>query len=369
MKKNQIKIVIALLLGISSLGYINSQTANSSSNISPPGNLLSTPADMPAASQNNITSPTQNNTSTEYIQENYDLRRFLEEAPPLRKVVYGIDATTYYSNTDTRKTRKAKKGKQVFYEGSLQENTFYNKLRDDLPGSEFDPSSEGNTVGCNANGVYWDIHYYWPQGIISTAEKNQPTEESSYAESRAKMGKGKLDRARNLWINCLIPGTLKWIDDNHFQAQADPAIAGASDEERILTGTVTKRDEQGRPTKIEYQWPAILDKGEIWNEYIYSEPVGKTKLPNIMVQGIKYNLLPFFSKTVYTTNILAYVEIGTANNSSLGYTPSMFFKKNPDIVTPPYIQHQSNDVTYEVINGVMELKPNRKFVNGTEVMP
>ena len=94
-----------------------------------------------------ITSPTQNNTSAEYIQENYDLRRFLEEAPPLRKVVYGIDATTYYSSKDTEEIRKAKKGKHVFYEGSWQPNTFYDKILDDLPGREFAIEHKGFVVG------------------------------------------------------------------------------------------------------------------------------------------------------------------------------------------------------------------------------
>jgi len=373
MKKNQIKIVIALLLGISSLGYINSQTANSSSSISPPGNLLSTPADIPAALQNNITSPTQNNTSAEYIQENYDLRRFLEEAPPLRKVVYGIDATTYYSSKDTEEIRKAKKGKHVFYEGSWQPNTFYDKILDDLPGREFAIEHKGFVVGRNANGLYWVVEYLKShgnspqQGVISTAEKNQPGEKKSYPESYAGIGEGRLHDVRNLWINCLIPGTLKWIDEDHFQAEAIPPTPVTSDEEKILTGTVTRRDDQGRPTKIEYQWPAILDEGKIWNEYIYSEPVGKTKLPNIMVQATKYNMSLLLSKTFYVTNVLTYIEIGTTNLSELGYTPAMFLKK--DVTTPPLIFHRSNDVTYEVIDGVMELKPNRKFVNGTEVMP
>ena len=49
----------------------------------------------PTALQTNTPSASQI-SSTNYIQENYDVRRFLEEAPPLRKIVYGNDANTYH---------------------------------------------------------------------------------------------------------------------------------------------------------------------------------------------------------------------------------------------------------------------------------
>jgi hypothetical protein len=39
---------------------------------------------------------------------------------------------------------------------------------------------------------------------------------------------------------------------------------GTSESDKVLTGRITDRDAEGRPTKMEYGWPALKGEGEIW---------------------------------------------------------------------------------------------------------
>ncbi len=316
----------------------------------------------PTAHQTNTSSASQT-SSTNYIQENYDVRRFLEEAPPLRKVVYGNDATTYHhadyisDKNDTNKMIKVKKTAEdlkpktgyVHYEGAWQPGTFYNRVLHDMPGAEYDPGgTERTVVGSNLEGNDWILNYpdYFPQGRIIFTDGTNGV--GSYSRQQSEMGRSSLDCVRSLWINCMVPGTLNWIDENHFRARAQSvAAAGATSNTVVyVKGEITARDTEGRPTRLEYRWPTF--QGRLWKEFIYSKPVSGTKLPNVVVGGARF-LLPEGEEHIsYTTNILLGVDIGVEDRYPQGYNPGMFMISKGTNSLPPHILYESNRVSFIV---------------------
>ncbi len=280
--------------------------------------------------------------------QDYDVKRFLEEAPPLRKVFYGIDASTFLKVGESEEDAALKKGQFVHYEGAWQPDTFYNRIMDDMPGREFSNESKGAVAGFSLGGLYWDIDYSIPEGAVSTAKKTEPEVLKTHAGQRANTGEIRLRGVRTLWINSLLPGSLRWIDEDHFQGVAEGPEIGTSESDKVLTGRITDRDTDGRPTKMEYGWPALKGKGEIWKHFIYSKPVGKTRLPNIIVNEMKYLLSSGESHTFYITNMLADIDIGKATLEGAGYTPSMFLLADGTNTPDPIVLHQANQKTFIV---------------------
>ncbi len=315
----------------------------------------------PTAHQTNTSSASQT-SSTNYIQENYDVRRFLEEAPPLRKVVYGDDATTYHhadyisDKNDTNKMIKVKKTAEdlkpktgfVHYEGAWQPGTFYNRVLCDMPGWEHEGGTKGTVAGSILVGHDWVLDYpdYLPQGMICFTDKTNGV--VSRSGQWAEMGRSRLDCVRSLWINCMVPGTLNWIDENQFRARAQSvAAAGATSNTVVyITGEITARDTEGRPTRLEYRWPTF--QGRLWKEFIYSKPVSGTKLPNVVVGGAR-RLTPEGEEYIsYTTNILLSVDIGIEDGYPQGYNPGMFMISKGTNFPAPHILYQSNGVNFIV---------------------
>lgn len=280
--------------------------------------------------------------------QDYDVTRFLEEAPHLRRVVYGIDASTFLKAGESAEDAALKKGQFVHYEGAWQPDTFYNRILDDMPGREFSNESKGAVAGFSLGGLYWDIDYSIPKGAVSTARKTDTEVLKSHAGHRANMGEERLKGVRTLWVNGLVPGSLRWIDEDHFQAVAEGPQVGTSESDKVLTGRITERDADGRPTKMEYGWPALKGEGEIWKQFIYSKPVGKTELPNIIVNEMKYILPSGASHTFYITNILVDMDIGKAPLEGAGYSPGMFLLADGTNTPDPIVLHQSNQKTFIV---------------------
>lgn len=301
----------------------------------------------PTAHQTNTSSASQT-SSTNYIQENYDVRRFLEEAPPLRKVVYGLDASFYSRKGESEKDIEAKKGSFVHYEGAWQPGTFYNRVLCDMPGWEHEGGTKGTVAGSNLEGKDWVLDYpdYLPQGMICFTDKTNGV--VSRSGQWAEMGRSRLDCVRSLWINCMVPGTLNWIDENQFRARAQSvAAAGATSNTVVyITGEITARDTEGRPTRLEYRWPTL--QSQLWNEFIYSKPVSGTKLPNVVVGGAR-RLTPEGEEYIsYTTNILLSVDIGIEDGYPQGYNPGMFMISKGTNFPAPHILYQSNGVNFIV---------------------
>ena len=195
----------------------------------------------PTALQTNTPFASQT-SSTNYIQENYDVRRFLEEAPPLRKIVYGLDASFYLRKGESEEDIEAKKGAFVHYEGAWQPGTFYNRVLHDMPGAEYDlGGAERTVVGSNLEGNDWILNYpdYLPQGRICFTDGTNGV--GSYSGQQSEMGRSRLDRVRSLWINCMVPGTLSWIDENHFRARAQSVAAAGAPSNTVVyvTGEIT----------------------------------------------------------------------------------------------------------------------------------
>jgi hypothetical protein len=281
----------------------------------------------------------------------------------LRKVVYGNDATTYHhadyisDKNDTNKMIKVKKTAEdlkpktgyVHYEGAWQPGTFYNRVLHDMPGAEYDPGgTERTVVGSNLEGNDWILNYpdYFPQGRIIFTDGTNGV--GSYSRQQSEMGRSSLDCVRSLWINCMVPGTLNWIDENQFRARAQSvAAAGATSNTVVyITGEITARDTEGRPTRLEYRWPTF--QGRLWKEFIYSKPVSGTKLPNVVVGGAR-RLTPEGEEYIsYTTNILLSVDIGIEDGYPQGYNPGMFMISKGTNFPAPHILYQSNGVNFIV---------------------
>ncbi|MGI6345877.1 MAG: hypothetical protein ACOX2U_01915 [Limisphaerales bacterium] len=311
----------------------------------------------PTALQTNTPSASQT-SSTNYIQENYDVRRFLEEAPPLRKIVYGLDASFYLRKGESEEDIEAKKGAFVHYEGAWQPGTFYNRVLHDMPGAEYDlGGAERTVVGSNLEGNDWILNYpdYLPQGRICFTDGTNGV--GSYSGQQSEMGRSRLDRVRSLWINCMVPGTLSWIDENHFRARAQSVAAAGAPSNTVVyvTGEITARDTEGRPTRLEYGWPTL--QSQLWNEFIYSKPVGGTKLPNVVVGGSKRTLPDGEEYISYTTNMLLSVDIGVEDRYPQGYNPGMFIISKGTNSLPPHILYESNRVNFIVDNSGISPTP------------
>ncbi|NCC61523.1 MAG: hypothetical protein EOM12_11405 [Verrucomicrobiae bacterium] len=300
------------------------------------------------ALQTNTPSASQT-SSTNYIHENYDVRRFLEEAPPLRKVVYGLDACLFYTVGESEEDIEAKKGSFVHYEGAWQPGTFYNRVLHDMPGAEYDSGgTERTVVGSNLEGKDWILNYpdYLPQGRICFTDGTNGV--GSYSRQQSEMGRSRLDRVRSLWINGMVPGTLNWIDENRFRAHAGSVAAAGAPSNTVVyvTGEITARDAEGRPIRLEYRWPTL--QGQLWKEFIYSKPVGGTKLPNVVVGGSKRTLPDGEEYISYTTNMLLSMDIGVEDRYPQGYNPGMFMISKGTNSLPPHILYESNRVSFIV---------------------
>ena len=300
-----------------------------------------------AATTNNVAAPAAAAPTAD--SQDYDVKRFLEEAPPLRKVVYGIDASTFLKVGESEEDAALKKGQFVHYEGAWQPDTFYNRILDDMPGREFSNESKGAVAGSSSDGLYWSLGYNLKEGVISSASEEDSTALKSHSGARAHTALQKLNGVRSLWINYLIPGSLYWVDKDHFEGKIEgpEEEVGNNEEDKILSGRITARDAEGRPTKIEYGWPAMKGQAEFWKEFIYSEPVGNTKLPNIVVNGI--NILALENPvSISTTNVLLDIEIGTEDAGPKGYVPGMFLTTIGTNIPNPVILFESNNVVYRV---------------------
>ena len=120
---------------------------------------------------------------------------------------------------------------------------------------------------------------------------------------------------------------------------------GTNESERIIFGEIAEYDELGRPTKLKYRWPAMREGVEVWNDSLYTEPVGKTKLPNIIVNSSARMLADGKKGGRFYTNILLDIDIGTTSVGDNGYIPKMFLEMDK---STPYVVYESNHVIYKV---------------------
>ena len=298
-----------------------------------------------AALQTNTSSASQT-SSTNYIQENYDVRRFLEEAPPLRKIVYGNDATTYHradyisDKDDPKKMIKIEKTAEdlkprtgfVYYEAALQPTTFYNLLLAEMPGCQYSGKKRRSAAGCSTE-VYWTLNYSeTPRGVIPIiviSEKDNNSKNSKSVSAAAEEGLSQIDYARSLWINGLVPGTLRWVGEDHFEAKADGPVEvyGTDESKKVILGEITEKDSLGRPVKINFTIPALKLNVKFQHTFLYSSPVGKTKLPNIIICKSDVTFKENVSTEIYT-NTLVDIDIGISDLGPEGYVPGMFLESN-----------------------------------------
>ena len=299
----------------------------------------------PTALQTNTPSASQT-SSTNYIQENYDVRRFLEEAPPLRKIVYGNDANTYHrpdyisDKNDTNKMIKVKKTAEdlkprtgfVYYEAALQPTTFYNLLLAEMPGCQYSGKKRRSAAGCSTE-VYWTLNYSeTPRGVIPIiviSEKDNNSKNSKSVSAAAEEGLSQIDYARSLWINGLVPGTLRWVGEDHFEAKADGPVEvyGTDESKKVILGGITEKDSLGRPVKLNFTCPALKLNVQFQYAFFYSLPVGKTKLPNTVVCRSDITFEENVSTEIYTYTLVD-IDIGISDLGPEGYVPGMFLELN-----------------------------------------
>jgi hypothetical protein len=315
----------------------------------------------PTALQTNTSSASQT-SSTNYIQENYDVRRFLEEAPPLRKIVYGNDANTYHrpdyisDKNDTNKMIKVKKTAEdlkpktgfVYYEAALQPTTFYNLLLAEMPGSQYSGKNRKFATGCSAENLYWILDYHnVPPDFIPVIELTEKENTNlTYASQQAQMYSEMINCARSLWINGLVPGSLRWVDEDHFEAKADGPVEdnGTDESKKVILGEITEKDSLGRPVKINFTIPALKLNVKFQHTFLYSSPVGKTKLPNIIICKSDVTFKENVSTEIYT-NTLVDIDIGISDLGPEGYVPGMFLEsgKTNTAALKPMVVFTSKD--------------------------
>ncbi len=288
--------------------------------------------DRAAATNNAATAPAADS-------QDYDVKRFLEEAPPLRKIIYGEDGNYYIHNGKPL-------GGIIYYEGAIQGDTFYRCSVQDIKDFPEAVQAPGDpVVGKTSEGRYWTLSYNnFAGGTIFTSSDTDPA--PSAAKHYSDMAIASLNSARSLWISHLIPGTLYWVDENRFEARVDgPAqLLGTNDIQKVLTGEVTEKDSEGRISRIEYRWPAMPETKKNWLRFLYLSPVGETKLPSKIISGNSEAASEGISITTNKVNMLCYLDIGLDSNiGNQGYDPRMFLKVEGTNTPQPKLLVETNN--------------------------
>lgn len=305
-----------------------------------------------AGATNNVAAPAPAASTVD--SQDYDVKRFLEEAPPLRKIIYGVDGNYFIHN-----------GKQlggiIYYEGAIQGDTFYQhaiEKTEKLPGAVKIPNQKNFVSGRASEGVSWTIDYgSFSEGLISTSGETNAA--SSGIIKTADMSYRGLNAARSLWISFVVPGTFRWIDENHFESKIEgpSELVGTNDTYKVLTGKIVEKDTEGRPTRIEYRWPVMLETEKYWKEFIYSSPVGKTKLPSMVIGGKLKTDSETASAPTIQTNILWDIVIGNDTDlNTRGYLPSMFLLTQGTNKPNPLVVYETNK-THFIVGKDGKLKP------------
>lgn len=196
-----------------------------------------------------------------------------------------------------------------------------------MPGSQYSGKKRRFVTGCGAD-MYWTLDYNSiPQGVIATSEKDNTNANSKYVSEPAKMFLMAINCARSLWINGLVPGTLCWVDEDHFEAKADGPVEdnGADESKKVILGEITEKDSLNRPVKIKFICPALKGSPKFEHTYLYLSPVGKTKLPNLIVRR-KDKFVGNDILTTFYTNTLVDIDIGISDLGLEGYVPGMFLE-------------------------------------------
>jgi len=277
--------------------------------------------------------------------QNYSVERFLQEAPPLIKMIYAEDPSTY--GVDGRTFTN-----HVYYEAAWQPPSFYVRRLTNLIDAGVDYTFYLQVVGASRDGNPWVVDQA-PTGQtgleqvvwLTSQSNNRP--EQGVAKNAADGALLRLQRARGLWMHLLQPGSLRWIDSNRFEAKASipPGLTTPHESNCILSGRIVARDEEGRPTRIEYNCFGFPMLGDMSLEFIYQEPVGDTKLPSIIISTIDYFPPKRAKQSIRTTNLLKYVKVGIDPTiASNGYVPDIFV----DPKKPLEVLITSNGVNYRV---------------------
>jgi|GEM_PF-3807226 len=277
--------------------------------------------------------------------QDYGVERFLQEAPPLIKMIYAEDPSTY--GVDGRTFTN-----HVYYEAAWQPPSFYVRRLTNLIDAGVDYTFYLRVVGASRDGNPWVVDQA-PTGQtgleqvvwLTSQSNNRP--EQGVAKSAADDALLRLQRARGLWMHLLQPGSLRWIDSNRFEAKAriPPGLTTPHENNCILSGRIVARDEEGRPTRIEYNCFGFPMLGDMSLEFIYQEPVGDTKLPSIIISTIDYFPPKRAKQSIRTTNLLKYVKVGIDPTiASNGYVPDIFV----DPKKPLEVLITSNGVNYRV---------------------
>lgn len=296
--------------------------------------------------------------------QDYDVKRFLEEAPPLRKIIYGVDGNYFIHN-----------GKQlggiIYYEGAIQGDTFYKRPVQDIKDfPEAVQAPDGFVIGKTSEGRYWTLSYdNYAEGSIRTSSDADPSD--SATKHFSKQAIASLNGARSLWIAFMEPGTFRWTDDNRFEARVEgpPELLGTNDIQKVLTGEVTEKDSEGRISRIEYRWPAMPETRKNWLRFLYLSPVGETKLPSKIISGNSATTSDGISITTNKVNVLCHVDIGLDSGmGTQGYDPGMFLKiEGTNTPQPKLLVETNNNILIMTEKGLVpigsehEQKPSPKW--------
>jgi len=108
----------------------------------------------------------------------------------------------------------------VFYEGAFQPETFYLRTIGARPEQKIPGIDIGSTAGASSDGINWTVDMQRPEGLVYTSNRKDETSAESHSGGLANLSYGDLNRARSLWINGLVPGSVRWIDENRFEGKA-----------------------------------------------------------------------------------------------------------------------------------------------------
>lgn len=231
----------------------------------------------------------------------------------------------------------------VFHEAAWQPTSFYMRnLTNSLP-----PDNElsGRVAGRSTNAP-WLLNRSGRAHQLWLASKNNNDPGRAVAKEATSDAQRRLQSARGLWIHLLLPGSLRWVGTNRFEAKADlPAEAlDPNAAECTIAGQITALDDKGRPAKIEYNYSAFKRLGNMSLDMYYGSPVGDTELPSVVVSTMEI-LSPMGIGVNITTNVLDYVEIGTDHKmGSEGYVPGAFLSSK----VPLTVIVSSNGINYRM---------------------
>lgn len=287
--------------------------------------------------------PSSSRAAEEYPDPRLSLdgfKKYLQKPYPIKRVLFGKPGSEVLF-----------KGKpltgSIFFEGSLQPNTFYLRHLEVMSNQPPNYVSKGQIAGQSKEGMLWSVNGDAAKGkggeidLAMATGRGSRKISANKADGDALAAQFDLRRVANYGVGLLIPDTLTW-DGNRFKAEEwGPGWPQTTNRETIEGQIVEYVGNLPRRIRIHCDaWPKSMIAAEI--ESIYdSKDISRWFPTDIIISAVT------LSSVVPINRIkILDIEFGSAELDAYGFSPAMFVKINTN--NPPNIFMTTNGVVYWV---------------------